>query len=157
MAFLWRAWLIASDLAAGVWADRAAAVRLGGDGGDGGIVVAISNAKRRYLREPLVFSDFALLEHVVRHPQLFYVPRRWMGAVIAGVIALLAAIVGWMLIEPRAAGGADAGLLAADDRSRQRPGSRYLGAVGSAAALVREPDIEADVARIGLLVSLAGL
>ena len=119
-----------------------------------GVVVGISNAKRRYLREPLVFSDFALLEHAVRHPQLFYVPRRWMSAAIAGVIALIAAIAAWMAIEPRAASGVaqEMALLAVILVMAMAWFAPWTRA--AAVAIVREPDIDADVARLGLLVSL---
>jgi phosphoglycerol transferase MdoB-like AlkP superfamily enzyme len=156
MAFAWRAaaiasiWLLAFGLTGrALFAAVATAVTVG-------ILVAISNAKRRYLREPMVFSDFALLEHIVRHPRLFYIPPRWAGALIAAFIAVIATIVGWMTLEPRTAGAvaqlaallAVAGALAIAVWS----GSSIR---ASAAALVRTPNIEGDVARIGLLASLA--
>src|SRR4029077_6136881 len=75
------------------------------------VLVAISNAKQRYLREPLLFCDFALLEHVIRHPALFYVPRRQFPAVLAAVPALIAAIAVWLTVEPGAGVGLQAGAL----------------------------------------------
>src|SRR5882724_5633878 len=35
------------------------------------IVVVVSNAKFRAIREPLVFVDFAMLGQIVRHPHIF--------------------------------------------------------------------------------------
>lgn len=46
-------------------------------------VVAVSNAKFSALKEPLVFVDFAMLEQVVRHPQLFL---PYLGVIPAAVI-----------------------------------------------------------------------
>ncbi|MGK9235601.1 LTA synthase family protein [Inquilinus limosus] len=65
------------------------------------ILVAISNAKHRVLYEPLVFSDFAFILPMLRHPSLFYIERRE-GLVLAGAVAmLLAVIAAWIGLEPR--------------------------------------------------------
>lgn len=119
------------------------------------IIVAISNIKRRYLREPLVFSDFALLEHFLRHPRLFYVSGGWMAALIASVLVLIGATAIWLAIEPRATGPwiqatALAVVLAAVVAVWFGSGLR-----AAAARLVPKPNAEADVGRIGLLASLA--
>jgi len=66
------------------------------------ILVAISNAKQRSLYEPLVFSDFAFLGPILRHPSLFYIERREGLALLGAVAVLLAVIAGWVWIEPRA-------------------------------------------------------
>ncbi|WP_366552878.1 LTA synthase family protein [Aquibaculum sediminis] len=60
----------------------------------------VSNAKYALLREPLVFSDFALIPQILRHPRLYYVEllqrlRTWL--LIAPVIALLLL---WLWLEP---------------------------------------------------------
>ncbi|MGO4126888.1 sulfatase-like hydrolase/transferase [Inquilinus sp. YAF38] len=65
------------------------------------ILVAISNAKRRSLYEPLVFSDFAFILPMLRHPSLFYIERRE-GLALIGIAALLVAVIAaWVGIEPR--------------------------------------------------------
>jgi len=65
------------------------------------ILVAISNAKRRSLYEPLVFSDFAFILPMLRHPSLFYIERRE-GLALAGITALLVAVIAaWVGLEPR--------------------------------------------------------
>jgi len=141
-------WLTALGLTArAVFALTATAVALA-------ILVGISNIKRRYLREPLVFSDFALLAHFVRHPQLFYVSGRWMAALIAGVAVLVAAIAIWMAVEPRTVSAAVQstvllGLTAA-------LAVIWFGGVlrATAARLVPVPDLESDMIRLGLLASL---
>ena len=65
------------------------------------ILVAISNAKRRSLYEPLVFSDFAFILPMLRHPSLFYIERREGLALIGGAALLVAVIAAWVGIEPR--------------------------------------------------------
>ena len=65
------------------------------------IILAISNAKQRSLYEPLVFSDFAFILPILRHPALFYIERREGLALIAGAALLLAVIAAWVGLEPR--------------------------------------------------------
>jgi len=60
----------------------------------------VSNAKYALLREPLVFSDFALIPQVLRHPRLYYAElaqqtRTWLLAL--PVVALLGL---WLWLEP---------------------------------------------------------
>ncbi|WP_343717127.1 LTA synthase family protein [Inquilinus sp.] len=65
------------------------------------ILVAISNAKHRALYEPLVFSDFAFILPMLRHPALFYIERRE-GLALIGIAALLVAVIAaWVGLEPR--------------------------------------------------------
>ncbi len=64
------------------------------------ILVVVSRLKRAVIGEPLVFSDFALLRQVPRHPELYYTrplsdPR--MAAPIAASLALVAL---WYWLEP---------------------------------------------------------
>lgn len=114
------------------------------------LFAVVSNAKRRMLGEPLLFSDLALIGAVFRHPQ-FYLSAlaAWQKAI--GVVALIALLVafGWFFdLAPM----------------------QHLAGVGVAAlsfvllhvclrlevvsTLVREPGHEADVARLGLVASL---
>jgi hypothetical protein len=154
IALIWRAWLLASIwlLAFGLtarplFASAATLVSVA-------ILVAISNIKRRYLREPLIFSDFALLEHVIRHPRLFYIPDHWRGPVLVGIGLFLAAIVGWMLIEPRAIGGAAQALALVPASAILVSGLFLPRLLASTAGLIHEPNPQADIAHVGLLVSL---
>lgn len=62
----------------------------------------VSNAKYALLLEPLVFSDFALVPQVLRHPRLYYVEllqqaRTWLLAV-----PVLALLLLWLWLEPAA-------------------------------------------------------
>lgn len=110
----------------------------------------ISNIKRDVLGEPLVFSDFALIVAVFRHPQ-FYISalRPWQLAVLGGGIVGLALTLGLLAtagLAPRLAGvaigiAAWAGLAFALPR------------VGRA-TLVPVPDPDSDVQRLGLVASL---
>lgn len=66
--------------------------------GCAGILTFASNAKRRVLGEPLVFTDLALVGAVFRYPH-FYLSalRPWQVALIAvGVVLLLLGIVGFL-------------------------------------------------------------
>ena len=56
-AFSWRPWLAALTCVASVVA-----------------LIYVSRAKRGVIGEPLLYSDFALLPQVPRHPQLYYLP-----------------------------------------------------------------------------------
>jgi hypothetical protein len=110
----------------------------------------ISNIKRKVLGEPLVFSDFALIGAVFRHPQ-FYVSalRPWQGVVLAGGLGGLGVTLTLLSNSadvPRFGGavlasGAWAGMAAALFHLRRR---------GFAAV----PDPEEDVARLGLVPCL---
>lgn len=62
-------------------------------------IVVVNNAKFRELREPLVYSDFALLRQAIEHPGLYvtYIgPFKVAGVVIAGA----AVIFGSLIYEP---------------------------------------------------------
>lgn len=108
----------------------------------------ISNIKRKVLDEPLVFSDFALLGAVFRHPQ-FYLSalRPWQVIVLAGALGGLSVtllLLSEAALRPRLVGavlGLAAGL--------------FLGlALRRSAGFAAVPDPEADVARLGLLPCL---
>ena len=111
------------------------------------LVTFASNAKQRVLGEPLVFSDLALVGAVFRHPQ-FYIDAlsRWQKLAVGGALLLLpGVIIAMFRADPEAhlAGLALAlaGPLALRSILSLRPWTRL--------ALV--PDLEADVARHGLI------
>lgn len=112
-----------------------------------GVLTIASNAKHRMLGEPLVFSDLALLGAMVRHPQFYFtaIPSRQRGLVAIGAVAVAIGLAAAFEVRPLlhlaglalllAAGGA---LLLLCDRT----------------GIAHAPDLEADVARHGLLATL---
>lgn len=142
--FSWRPWLAALTCVISVTA-----------------LVFVSRAKRSVIGEPLLFSDFALLPQVPRHPQLYYIPPLWDPRVSIPVLATLGVTVLWYRTEPSVLPAATLprvlaliglplllGLLIwAAPRS---PLARLI------ARWFPQPDLEADVARVGLPASLLG-
>lgn len=139
-------WLLAFGLTGRPWFAAAAAVVTVG------VLVAISNAKQGYLREPLLFSDIPLLESIPGNLDLFYVPDRWRPAAIAVLALLLASIAVWLAIEPAAEPAAQVAalLIVVAVTGAVLADGRLLAPV----ALVGTPDPQADVARIGLMACL---
>lgn len=64
------------------------------------IIVTISNLKHASLREPLVFSDFAMLGEIAAHPRLFYLERGLLAALAGGTCLILVSSGMWWHIEP---------------------------------------------------------
>ena len=140
--FSWRPWLAANSTVTTVAA-----------------LVLISRAKRGVIGEPLVFSDFALLPQVPRHPQLYYIPPVTSPRVAGPVLAAVAGIALWYGLEPSL-------LPAGAARSLAAILALPLGLAALAAAAMRgplaralarrfpRPDLEADIARIGLPATL---
>lgn len=62
-------------------------------------IVVVNNAKYAALKEPLVFSDFALLRQAVAHPAL-YVNYIGLGNIIMVVVAAVSAIAAGLIFEP---------------------------------------------------------
>ena len=59
-------------------------------------IVVVNNAKVRELREPLVYSDFALLRQAIAHPGLYvtYIgPIKVTAVILAGALAIMAGLV----------------------------------------------------------------
>src|SRR5690606_33618843 len=59
-------------------------------------IVVVNNAKFRELREPLVYSDFALLRQAIAHPALYvtYIgPFKVAGVVLAGAGVILGSLI----------------------------------------------------------------
>ncbi len=120
-------------------------------GGFVALLAAISGAKRRVLGEPLLFSDFALLAAVFRHPQFYFSALApWQRVGLVALIPVLGPLMVWLVLM---------GPLA------ERAWGLALGVGGYLAirlalrlpalqALAREPDADADVRRHGLLAAL---
>jgi phosphoglycerol transferase MdoB-like AlkP superfamily enzyme len=124
-------------------------------------LIYVSRAKRSVIGEPLLFSDFALLPQVPRHPQLYYIPPLWDPRIALPALLTLAATVFWYRTEPSVLpeatlprGIALVGLpllLWLLVRAAPRPPL-----AGLIARWFPQPDLEADVARVGLPASLLG-
>ncbi|GJE18474.1 LTA synthase family protein [Methylobacterium marchantiae] len=119
------------------------------------ILVVVSRLKHAVIGEPLVFSDFALLRQVPRHPDLYYTRPLTDPRMAVPIAASLALVALWYWLEPAAlpeepsvALVALIGLpcllagLAASLRSGT-PARRL-------AAWFPRPDLDADCARYGL-------
>jgi hypothetical protein len=113
-------------------------------------LVFISNAKNAMLGEPLLFSDFALIGAVLRHPQ-FYLSavRPWQIGAMVLVVMALPVLLWWLFVpnpQPHLAGlalltGALASLTLTLHRSPW-------------AGLAFLPDAKGDLSRHGLLATL---
>lgn len=66
------------------------------------IVIIVNNAKVRFLREALVFADFALYSQAIRFPRL-YLPFLGAGPAIGGTVAILGSITLATFYEPPSA------------------------------------------------------
>ena len=64
------------------------------------LIVQVSNAKHRALREPFIFSDFGIFSQAIKHPRL-YLPFLGVGrTLLIGGAICLAVAVGWLLEPP---------------------------------------------------------
>ena len=115
------------------------------------VVAIASNAKRRVLGEPLLFSDLALVGAMFKHPQFYFsVLALWQQVLGVGIVLALAATLA-VFFSPslRAAGlGAGAALIS----SGLLLASLKLLALGEAA---RTPDADRDVRKFGLVTTLS--
>jgi phosphoglycerol transferase MdoB-like AlkP superfamily enzyme len=126
-----------------------------------GALIFVSRAKRSVIGEPLLFSDFALLPQVPRHPQLYYIPPLWDPRISVPALLTLAATVIWYRTEPSVLPAAPLPRILAMVglplllwllvRTAPRPPLARL-----IARWFPRPDLEADVARVGLPASLLG-
>ncbi|MEM9084387.1 MAG: LTA synthase family protein [Pseudomonadota bacterium] len=114
------------------------------------LISLASNAKNRVLGEPLLFSDLALLGPIVKHPQFYFsVLAFWQQVVGALALVVLIGVLVW-LFEP-------------DKESALAGVALSLGSLtllalslrmNAFARLAPRPDIENDVARLGLVPTL---
>ena len=63
------------------------------------ILVAVNNAKFKALKEPMVFSDFAMFAQAFRHPRLYF-PFLGLKLVIAATLVIISLIVLVLMLEP---------------------------------------------------------
>lgn len=64
------------------------------------LVIQVSNAKYRALREPFLFSDFGIFSQTLKHPRL-YLPFLGVGRmVLAAASGAIAVAVGWLVEGP---------------------------------------------------------
>lgn len=125
------------------------------------ILAVVDRLKRRVIGEPVVFSDLALLAQVPRHPQLYYTlpltDLRMAGPLLAG----LAAVVTWYVVEPAALPEpTGAAILAILGLPAVLAGLAWAGLTPPGRAwlsrLFPRPDLVHDVARFGLVATMIG-
>ena len=110
------------------------------------LVVQVSNAKYRALREPFVFTDFGLFSQALRHPRL-YLPFLGVGRAFAASVAFALAIYLGLWLEPGlTSAAAYASVVMAIAAGVLAAGARF------AEAVVLDP--VADLRRHGLFPSL---
>jgi len=63
------------------------------------ILVAVNNAKYKALREPMVFSDFAMFSQAFKHPRLYF-PFLGLVPVILAPLLIIALIITVLKLEP---------------------------------------------------------
>lgn len=115
-----------------------------------GLLALVSNVKNRVLGEPLVFTDFALVGAVFKHPQ-FYVSalRGWQIALILAGFAASAVLLAWWssaAMVPRLQGLALAAVAGT--------ALRFLLHAKRWDTLAQRPDSHRDVAAHGLVATL---
>ncbi len=144
--FSWRPWLASASCVATL-----------------AVMCVIDRMKRRVIGEPLVFSDFALLRQVPRHPELYYTRSLSDPRMAGPLLAALAIVVFWFVVEPTLLPASDGAAVAAVVllplaltglalAFRSAPGRHLL------RSRFPQPDLPADIARYGLVaVTLAYL
>lgn len=123
-----------------------------------GAHVFISNRKRELVREPLVFSDYGLLRLVWRHPDLYYTEFMARPPFLLGAAAFVVALGSWFWLEPSLLPAGFSlvlllGVLALASGATVL--ARHPTVVAWGARLLPYPDLERDVGRWGLLLTLA--
>lgn len=112
---------------------------------------AVSNAKWKVLGEPLLFSDFALLAAVFRHPQFYFSALApWQRRGLLLLVPVLGPLMVWLVLNGSlAARGYGLAIVSASFiltcLALRLPPLTRLAAI---------PDAEADVGRYGLLATL---
>lgn len=115
------------------------------------LLAAVSDAKRRVLGEPLLFSDFALLAALFRHPQFYFSALApWQRVGLALLLPVLAPLMVWfMLMGSQAMRVYGIAFLLGGWLA-----SRLALRLCLSRGLALEPDADADVRRHGLMATL---
>lgn len=123
------------------------------------ILHVISYLKMRLLREPLVFSDFALLRNVLAHPQIYYADLHHapLAPVVAAALSInlvaMIALERTVLVTGWAAAGTGVvGLIGVMLFAFAVPRTPPIAAL--ARRLAPKPDLSRDVERLGLTATL---
>ncbi len=117
------------------------------------VILIVNNAKHRFLREALVFADFALYSQAIRFPRL-YLPFIGLAPALLGTVAIGGSIMIATLYETP-------GALFAASAWYDRPGALALAAllvvltIRMAGRLPVTLDANRDTTRYGLLPTLA--
>ncbi|MGU3363038.1 LTA synthase family protein [Methylobacterium sp. M6A4_1b] len=125
------------------------------------ILTVISRLKRTIIGEPLVFSDFALLRQVPRHPDLYYTRPLSDPRMAVPLLTGLALVAAWYAIEPTILPGEPSvAILALVALPLMLISAVILSAEGAFASrlarLFPAPSPETDIARYGLPSTLVG-
>lgn len=125
------------------------------------ILVVISRLKRAIIGEPLVFSDFALLRQVPRHPELYYTRPLTDPRMAGPILVALALVAAWYAVEPSVLPREPSvAILALMALPLSLLALVVLSGHGRMAAVLARlfpaPDLAADIARIGLPATIIG-
>ncbi len=114
------------------------------------LTVLASNTKIRVLGEPLLFSDFALIGGIFRHPQFYFsVLTQWQKA--AGLIALAALpVVLCFLVRPNLEMAINGSMIAGAGLVLSDLGVR----IGGLLRIAQRPDLERDATSLGLVPTI---
>ncbi|MEL6541219.1 MAG: LTA synthase family protein [Pseudomonadota bacterium] len=110
------------------------------------VAMIASNAKRRVLGEPLLFSDFAVVGAMVTHPQFYFSVLALWQQIAGGIGAVaLVAVLAWLFEPSVHVAGIGLGLAAASLALLA-----LSAGAGAYSAIALKPDAEADVVAHGL-------
>ncbi|GEP01814.1 hypothetical protein HPGCJGGD_3600 [Methylobacterium haplocladii] len=123
------------------------------------VTVLVNRLKRRVLGEPLVFSDLALLRQVPQHPELYYTTPLTHPKTAVPLLLGAGCAAFWYTVEPAALPhglGASLAAIVALPLALLALGFAARTRHGRAAFAARfpAPDLEADVARTGVLATM---
>ncbi|KQP34976.1 sulfatase [Methylobacterium sp. Leaf104] len=125
------------------------------------ILTVVSRLKRTIIGEPLVFSDFALLRQVPRHPELYYTRPLSDPRMAVPLLTGLALVAAWYAIEPTILPGEPSvAILAVAALPLMLISVAILSEEGAFASrlarLFPAPSLETDITRYGLPSTLVG-
>lgn len=120
-------------------------------GGFATLLATVSAAKRRVLGEPLLFSDFALLFAVFRHPQFYFSAlARWQRSALLVCAPLVLLLLAWAILH----GSQVERVWGLAISAGSAIGIALMLRLPAVTRLAQVPDADADVARHGLIATL---